>query len=368
MPATAIRRRLRNATPTRQGKWLDLGHDATPPDSAGVLKAFGPPRKVAGKIRLVKDLLPVGQWDIGDGEMWDVTPTTLQAIADSYAQGQAAGYAANLTKSHGDERMAIHPDDLVSPIDAVRVIGSTLWFSVYVSSEEAAYLMNPSRKVSIGTLEPFQDGAGNHYAIQLIHAAVCDQPVVVGQGPFIKLSLTPGARLRDRVRRRLSKGQTVMPTPTKPAAPKRLDDATIARRLQAAGIKPAFNSTQRKLAVAGSSAGPSPVDIRDVLQRILDVVGADVKVPEFSANWWDELQRFTDTLEGVLGEEDAAAPAPMPPAMSVDSQGVPIGLSRKPSRAKAIRLANARNDAAFAKKLSAAGIKPAWNRTVAAAK
>lgn len=183
------------------GSWLPLGHKQTPPDLSTVLAAFGPPRftdeeQAASpnepKTRIVKDVLKVGRKVLSDGDAWDVTPATLASIAENYSRGQSLGYAANLGKTHGGEDGLIHPDDLIQPIDGVAVVGDTLWLSAYVTPEQCDYLCNNyARKVSIATLEPFQDGSGNTYPIQLVHVAVTDQPVDVGQGRFSKLAASP---------------------------------------------------------------------------------------------------------------------------------------------------------------------------------
>lgn len=209
----AIKRRLaRGHKPTVRrfcnssgSQWLALSADA-PAELKELAAKLGPPKYTQAEqdanpdlpyTRIVKDVLPVGRKLLGyreDGspDYWDVTPRTLSLIAEQYDRGRRLGYQANLGKTHGDDNGLIHPDDLVAPIDRVVVVGNCLWLSSYVTPEQARYLSNPARKVSIGTMEPFTDGSGNVYPIQLIHTAITDQPVVTGQRPFMKLALGPG--------------------------------------------------------------------------------------------------------------------------------------------------------------------------------
>lgn len=209
----AIKRRLaRGHKPTVRrfcnssgNQWLALSGDA-PAELKELAAKLGTPKYTQAEqdanpdlpyTRIVKDVLPVGRKLLGyreDGspDYWDVTPRTLSLIAEQYDRGRRLGYQANLGKTHGDDNGLIHPDDLVAPIDRVVVVGNCLWLSSYVTPEQARYLSNPARKVSIGTMEPFTDGSGNVYPIQLIHTAITDQPVVTGQRPFMKLALGPG--------------------------------------------------------------------------------------------------------------------------------------------------------------------------------
>lgn len=156
---------------------------------------FGPkaPSDAIRTERVVKDVLTVGRKKIGfdkDGQpvFWDVTPATLAQIANDFKAMKAAGNAPNLGKTHGDDDLLIHPDDLIAPLDQVLVANNTLWASAYVTPEEVAYLLNPARKVSVGVVPEYVDGAGNKYSLALIHVAVTDRPVVLNQGPFVTLA------------------------------------------------------------------------------------------------------------------------------------------------------------------------------------
>lgn len=156
---------------------------------------FGPPTPpdASRSVRLVKDVLKVGRWktgydDAGRPEFWDVTPATLADIAINFNAMRTNGVGSNLGKTHGDENLLIHPDDLIAPIEAVKVAGDTLWIASYVTPEQAKYLANPAMKVSVGVVPNWQDGTGKTYSMALVHVAVTDRPVVAGQGPFLALA------------------------------------------------------------------------------------------------------------------------------------------------------------------------------------
>lgn len=165
---------------------------------------FGPPSPPDANrsIRLVKDVLKVGRWktgydDAGRPEFWDVTPAVLANIAKDFDAMKAAGVGSNLGKTHGDENLLIHPDDLIAPIEAVKVAGDTLWIASYVTPEQAKYLENPAMKVSVGVVPNWQDGRGKTYSMALVHVAVTDRPVVAGQGPFLALADGLGGSAMD---------------------------------------------------------------------------------------------------------------------------------------------------------------------------
>lgn len=158
---------------------------------------FGPPSPPDANrsVRLVKDVLKVGRWktgydDAGRPEFWDVTPAVLANIATNFAAMKTNGVGSNLGKTHGDENLLIHPDDLIAPIEAVKVAGDTLWIASYVTPDQAKYLENPAMKVSVGVVPNWQDGRGKTYSMALVHVAVTDRPVVAGQGPFLALADT----------------------------------------------------------------------------------------------------------------------------------------------------------------------------------
>lgn len=191
------------------GSWVPLGHKQNPP---ALPRLFGPPRfsqedqatnPDKPMTRLVKDVLRVGRWKVGTdktGEpvMWEVTPAILQELAANFHAAQKNGVAINLTLSHGNRSTGIVPtDELIAPLDDAVVEGQTLWFSTYVTPEQAKRLQNPAMKVSIGVHDDWMDGAGRVYSSIPIHVAVTDHPVVTGQGPFVALANKQDSKKRN---------------------------------------------------------------------------------------------------------------------------------------------------------------------------
>jgi hypothetical protein len=188
---------------------LSLGH-ALPPPKCNADALFGPMRySVAQQLadtsqpmtRVVKDVLRVGNWNIGgplSAQMWNVTDDDLVMLAVSFGNQQAAGHAVNLGMSHGDssgEDPGIIPTgELVTPVDAVAVKDGVLWMACYVSPAQARFLQNPACKVSPGMLRNYFDGTGQRHPLALVHVAVTDRPVVAGQGMFLAMANVPTVR------------------------------------------------------------------------------------------------------------------------------------------------------------------------------
>lgn len=176
-----------------------VGHSMAlpePPDF-GIPK-FTPEEQAAnpGKAltRLIKDVLRVGRWKEGfDAQgrpiFGDYDEPKLTTILNNAVAMIASGHAINVGKSHGDEQLIIPPDELIAPVDAVKLSNGVLWVSMYVTPAQADYLSNPARKVSAGLYSDYPSGDAKIYAgPTMLHVAVTDRPVVTGQGPFIALS------------------------------------------------------------------------------------------------------------------------------------------------------------------------------------
>lgn len=178
---------------------LAVGHAAPLPEPPD----FGVPRFTAeeqaanpGKpmTRRVKDFLRVGEWkegfdSAGNPVFGKYDEAELKVILDNALAMMAAGDPINLGKSHGDDQMIIPTDELISPIDQVKLHNGVLWFSTYVTPAQAEYLDNPAIKVSAGMFPDYTAGNGTVYKGRtLLHVAATDRPVVGGQGPFIALS------------------------------------------------------------------------------------------------------------------------------------------------------------------------------------
>ena len=158
-----------------------------------LLRLFGQADATKG-IRIVKDVLRVGRWKVGTDKegkpvTFNFTAPILKLLCEQFAKAKSRGFFFNVCKTHGDRKTReVHPDDLIAPIDDVKFDGNTVWMSSYVTPEDQIYLSNPARKVSAGIAANWADGEGERYPLQLVHVAVCDNPIVPGQGSFFVLS------------------------------------------------------------------------------------------------------------------------------------------------------------------------------------
>lgn len=199
MPSVASRkkrveRRIVSAPASREFNLEISGQEAF---SADELKSlFGPPLYTPEqqlqapnqpRTRLIKDVLAVGRWKVGD-DFWDVKPETLNRIARTYHDATKAGNSFNLCYGHGHPVTgSVDARDLVRPLDQVRVFGNRLFTSTYVTQSEADKLRNPANRVSVRVLEKWTDGTGRDWPMALLHVALVDQPVMNKQGPFLDL-------------------------------------------------------------------------------------------------------------------------------------------------------------------------------------
>jgi hypothetical protein len=153
--------------------------------------------------RIVKDILHCGRHKVGFDAAgkevyWTVTPQVLAQILQDFKAAKKLNAGANLGKTHGDAELLIHPDDLIAPIDDLKIDKGVLWMSAYVAPSDAEYLRNPARLVSPAII-PNHERAGHRFAQYLTHVAVTDRPVLANQRPFIAMADTAGSGTMDIV-------------------------------------------------------------------------------------------------------------------------------------------------------------------------
>lgn len=144
-------------------------------------------------VRVVKDVLRVGNWKAGQSD-WIVTEETLKTLANDFLAMSAAGVRSSLywgSRPDGGPlgQHGVEAKNAIAPIDQVFVQDGVLYCSAYVTDEQAKLLNNPAHQVSVGVQPNWTDGAHKKYSLALLHVAIVDQPVVTGQGPFLTLSL-----------------------------------------------------------------------------------------------------------------------------------------------------------------------------------
>lgn len=220
---TAQRRRQKRETKRAERRAIKLhvlsvGHSMPlpqPPDF-GPAK-FSPEEQAANPgrpmTRLIKDVLRKGSWKEGFDEFGrpvfgEYTPDELGIIFNNALAMMKAGDPINLGKSHGDEQLIIPTDELISPVDDIRLHNDVIWVSTYVTPDQAAYLQNPACKVSAGLFPDYTAGNGAVYKGRtMLHVAVTDRPVVGGQGPFIALSNYVALGTWSEAKHKRDKGQ-----------------------------------------------------------------------------------------------------------------------------------------------------------------
>lgn len=271
---------------------------------------FGPPSPPDANrsVRLVKDVLKVGNWktgydDAGRPEMWTVTPAVLANIARDFDTMKANGVGSNLGKTHGDENLLIHPDDLIAPIEAVKVAGDTLWIASYVTPEQAKYLENPAMKVSVGVVPNWQDGRGKTYSMALVHVAVTDRPVVAGQGPFLALADTATGGSGMDFAALLAAINTFMEALGFSPLPDDTTDANIVDRLvgvaAAMGTKPEEPEPAGP-EVPGAPEGDATMDMSGIPAPMADTLRKLFKTQE------DKITKLSDDLAARKANEAKA--------------------------------------------------------------
>lgn len=144
-------------------------------------------------VRVVKDVLRVGNWKAGQSD-WNVTTDVLKTLANDFAAMVAAGVRSSLywgSRPDGGPlgQHGVEAKNAIATIDQVFVQDGVLYCSAYCTTEQAKLLENPALQVSVGVQPDWTDGAHKKYSLALLHVAIVDQPVVTGQGPFLTLSL-----------------------------------------------------------------------------------------------------------------------------------------------------------------------------------
>jgi len=158
--------------------------------SPGKVKGLPRKRSVPGKVRVVKDVLPLGTF-----RGWKVTPEILDDIVRQFYAQKEAGVRHPLCWGHGQIALGVDTDprDTITDVDDVWHDGERLWMSAYVPKDKAAELIDTRREVSITAAKDWTDGAGRKWdGICLLHVAVVTHAAVPGQDPFIELSAPIG--------------------------------------------------------------------------------------------------------------------------------------------------------------------------------
>lgn len=148
------------------------------------------------RTRLVKDVLRVGRWYVGDDaaglpQYQTFTQADLDALAARFAEHQAAGIPHSLTWGH---RKPLHND--VQEADAIEDIGhmwaeddGTLWIAVYVTEPQEKQLTEKHRRCSVGLDWDWRDGTDTVWpGWSITHVGIVSHATVPNQHPFIQMA------------------------------------------------------------------------------------------------------------------------------------------------------------------------------------
>jgi len=179
-----------------------------------------------------------------NGEIWDVTPDTLQEIKRNFDLGKQRGLDCPVVWNHSNDAR-----DRGGDVDALRIQNDTLVAQFGLMDGENPAKVTGSGGVSVEVREPWHDGLGNEYPLMLTHVGIVNHPVIPGQGQFKRLSLlqgNPQMNKRYAVRqlatgqkfvRRLAEGDAVAPDET-------ATDSPPAEMVEDATSMPALDETQ----------------------------------------------------------------------------------------------------------------------------
>lgn len=161
-----------------------------------------------GMIRVVKDLLRVGRWQVGDGQV-EFTAADLDAIEKRFNDHKAAGIRHPLTWGHRPPGANdVSEQQALADLEDVFHENGTLYLTAYMPVATAAELMAKRREVSIGLDLDWTSGDGTNWpGPSLTHAAIVAHAVVPGQAPFIELGRGRPSREPSRMDIAVAKGK-----------------------------------------------------------------------------------------------------------------------------------------------------------------
>lgn len=264
-----------------------------------------PLQAISGRVRLVKDVLRVGRWFVGDGYgngpdgeagYWNCTLADLEAIAARFAEHKAAGLFHPLCWDHSKDGADTSEKDSIADIAEVWVGCETLWCSVYVDPATKTELTKKRRQVSISTVVDWRDGTGKVWPGQsLIHVAVVAHAVVPDQRPFVEMSLPKPSKVQPMTpAKKPTRPASKPPVRTAPKKPAKRKGSSVVTMLQ--GQLNQLSATIDKLGSPAAPKAPAisqadrqqarklrglPTSGRSLKMGLNDVLGSSVGLDEF---------------------------------------------------------------------------------------
>ncbi len=138
----------------------------------------------AGKpvASFVKDLIRVGQYQLSDGSVLDVTTDDMDHWVAEFDRMSKAGVKVPCPLDH-----SASADANRGYTKRLWRVGNVLWGELELVGRDAIDMAGRT-EVSVGIVPEITDGNGEKYANVLEHVALTNYPVVPAQGGFIKLS------------------------------------------------------------------------------------------------------------------------------------------------------------------------------------
>ncbi len=145
----------------------------------------GQPRR-----RFVKDLIREGEWHKGS-QVHTVTPDRLDRWAATFGKMADKGIMVPMPVSHTNDPTANRGRICSMFVDKDDKGRATLYGECEFIGEDAMALAGRTQ-VSIATEPDFHAGDGSKFEDAIVHVALVTDPVVPGQGGFVKLTASRG--------------------------------------------------------------------------------------------------------------------------------------------------------------------------------
>ena len=135
--------------------------------------------------RYVKDVLRVGSYTHPrDGWELVVDEAMLDGLADTFARMTRDGIEIEVTRDHESTAEAV-----LGYARAAYRLGDTLYMACEIRGMAGIDLVNVVKNVSVEIAEDYTDGRGRKYGLAIFRVSVVQQPIVPGQGEFVRAGM-----------------------------------------------------------------------------------------------------------------------------------------------------------------------------------
>lgn len=163
-----------------------LSGAGTPDDGAG-LGLYEPGQAAFERVhagRFKKDVIRAGDWRLPGGRLFRVTPERMDGWVERFREMRAAGHQIPAPLDHSRASR-----DNLGFVEDVWREGDTLFCQLDVPrSEDESRIGSTLREVSICVEPEFEDSTGKVWKDFISHIAPCTEPVIGGQGDFVRVA------------------------------------------------------------------------------------------------------------------------------------------------------------------------------------